>query len=220
MSNTHDALEHAEHAQHAAHAGGFDKRVAVTIAMIAAALAGVSVLGHRAHNDVLRLQSEAAVKEVNASNGYAWYQATRVRQQALEINKQTLDLQPVPAGLEDQERRAKVGREWRAKIDEYTNDLAKRRAEADAAKAEAKQLTHESHVVHRQATRLDVGHLAVEFGLVLGSIAVLTKRKAFWFAGIAAAGIGLAVTASAFAMSPGHAEHSADHPAAADGGPH
>ena len=80
MSGTHEHLEQAEHAQHAA--SHFDRKVAMTIAVIAAALAGVSVLGHR-HNDVLRIQNESAVKEVNASNGYAWYQATRGRQQAL-----------------------------------------------------------------------------------------------------------------------------------------
>jgi hypothetical protein len=207
VSELHEHLEQAEHAQHAAHST-FDRKVAMTIAVIAAALAGVSVLGHRAHNDVLRLQGEAAVQEVNASNGYAWYQATRVRQQALEINKQTLELQPPPASDEDRQRRDGVLRGWDAKIAEYKGDLAERRAAADKAKQEAKELTAQAHFVHRQADRLDIGHLAVELGLVLGSIAVLTKRRAFWIAGIAACLIGLAVTGSAYQMTPHHEEHS------------
>jgi hypothetical protein len=211
MSGTHEHLEQAEHAQHAA--SHFDRKVAMTIAVIAAALAGVSVLGHRAHNDVLRIQSESAVKEVNASNGYAWYQATRVRQQALELNKQTLGLQPAPASEEDRAKRAEVLRGWDEKIVEYKGDLAKRRADADKAKQEATDLAHQAHFVHRQADRLDVGHLAVELGLVLGSIAVLTKRKSFWISGIAACLIGLVATGSAYLMEPHH-ENGDSHGAA------
>lgn len=214
MSNTHEHLEHAEHAQHAA--SSFDRKVAMTIAVIAAALAGVSVLGHRAHNDVLRIQSESAVKEVNASNGYAWYQATRVRQQALEINKQMLEAQPAPASDEERRKRAEVVRGWDAKIAEYKGDLAQRRADADRSKDEARALAHEAHFVHRQADRLDVGHLAVELGLVLGSIAVLTKRRVFWLTGIAACLIGLVVTGSAYLMTPHADEHSAGHTGGAE----
>jgi Domain of unknown function (DUF4337) len=208
--STHEHLEHAEHAQHASHST-FDRKVAMTIAVIAAALAGVSVLGHRAHNDVLRIQNESAVKEVNASNGYAWYQATRVRQQALELNKQMLNLQPEPATDEARKKRTEVLKGWDDKIAEYKGDLAKRRADADADKKEAKSLADQAHFVHRQADRLDIGHLAVELGLVLGSIAVLTKRKAFWVAGITSCLIGLAVTASAYQMSPHHDEESPGH---------
>jgi Domain of unknown function (DUF4337) len=207
VSELHEHLEHAEHAQHAAHSS-FDRKVAMTIAVIAAALAGVSILGHRAHNDVLRLQGEAAVQEVNAPNGYAWYQATRVRQQALEINKQTLELQPPPASDEDRKRRDAVLKGWDAKIAEYKGDLTERRSVADNAKQQAKELTAQAHFVHRQADRLDVGDLAVQLGLVLASIAVLTKRRAFWIAGIAACLVGLAVTGSAYQMTPHPDEHS------------
>ena len=47
---------------------------------------------------------------------------------------------------------------------------------------------------------------AVMVVIVLGSIAVLTKRRAFWVAGIAACLIGLAVTGSAYLMAPHHGE--------------
>jgi hypothetical protein len=231
MSNTHEHLEHAEHAHHVA--PGFDKRVAVTIAMIAAALAGVSVLGHRAHNDVLALQAdanrfrtEAAAAQVEASNQFAWYQAKRLRQAQAE-SFLALSQNMAPAPGEDVGRHvAEV--KWQKDIVKYEKELpemeteGKKKAEraADLNK-QAEDKLHESHIVHRQATRLDTGHLAVELGLVLGSIAVLTKRKAFWFAGIAAATIGLAVTASAFAMSSGHDDHAAGHQdAKPDGGHH
>ena len=43
------AMEHAEHAVHAAH-DPFDRRVSMTIAIVAAALACITMLSHRAHN--------------------------------------------------------------------------------------------------------------------------------------------------------------------------
>src|SRR5690349_7982327 len=57
MSNAHEHLEHAEHAGHAA--DPFDRRVAVSVAVVAALLAGISMLGHRKHNEVLQLQGDA-----------------------------------------------------------------------------------------------------------------------------------------------------------------
>jgi hypothetical protein len=221
MSNTHEHLEHAEHAHHVA--PGFDKRVAVTIAMIAAALAGVSVLGHRAHNDVLALQgeanryrTEAAAAQIEASNQFAWYQAKRQRQAQSESFLKLSTTLPVPAGQESDRKAAEA--RWAGDVAKYEKELPEMEAEgkkkADRAaelNKQAEDKLHESHVVHQQATRLDIGHLAVELGLVLGSIAVLTKRKAFWFAGIAAAVFGLVVTASAFVVNSGHDGHGSTH---------
>ena len=205
MSGVHESLEQAEHAQHASH-GGFDKRVAVTIAMIAAVLAGVSVLGHRAHNDVLRLQSEAAVKEVSSSNGWAWYQATKGRQQALDLNRQTLELLTIPAGAA--EKRDAIIKDWNKKIAKYDKDLEERKTLAENAKKDADKLTDESHFIHSQGNRLDAAHLVVELGLVLGTIAILTKRKSFWAAGIVGCVLGIGITASALTMMPHHDDHS------------
>lgn len=206
MANTHEHLEHAEHAVHAAHSS-FDKRVAITIAMVAAILATVSMLAHRTHNDVLRLQNDSSVKEVNASNGYAWYQATRVRQQALEINRDAVELQPTPADKEAAEKRAKLIAAWNAKIAEYKEDLKVRKSEADGDKKLAKEYAAQSHLRHAQGDRFDLAHLAVELGLVLCSISVLTKRKAFWLSGIAASLIGVVLATSAFMVKDDHGDH-------------
>src|SRR5256885_1786986 len=74
-------IEHAEHAAHAAH-DRFDRPVTISIAMVAAVLACVSMLGHRAHNETLRLQgealhhqSQAGIKNTEAANKWAYYQS-------------------------------------------------------------------------------------------------------------------------------------------------
>ncbi len=59
---TEGHLEHAEHAQHAAH-DPFDRRVAMTMTIVAAVLACVTMLSHRAHNDRLALQNDAHAEQ-------------------------------------------------------------------------------------------------------------------------------------------------------------
>ena len=89
MAGVHEHLEHAEHAQHHAHSS-FDRRVAMSMAIVAAILAGVSMYGHRKHNEVLVLKTESAQYEVKSSNGYAWYQSTKSRQQEYILNSALL----------------------------------------------------------------------------------------------------------------------------------
>ena len=50
---TEHHLEHAEHAQHQAH-DPFDRRVAVSMAIMAAVLAGVTLASHRGHTEPAR----------------------------------------------------------------------------------------------------------------------------------------------------------------------
>jgi hypothetical protein len=92
--------------------------------------------------------------------------------------------------------------------------VAKYDREADGIEAEARKLVarakareelaehtlEESHHVHHQANRLDFGHLGLELGLVLCSIAVLTKQKGFWLSGIVIAAVGTSVSLSAYLL--------------------
>jgi hypothetical protein len=78
-------LEHAEHVQHQAH-DPFDRRVAMSMAIIAAALAGLTLLSHRGHTRVLQLTTQANIHKTEAntlhtkeSDAWAFYQAKNIR---------------------------------------------------------------------------------------------------------------------------------------------
>ena len=60
----------------------------------------------------------------------------------------------------------------------------------------AKDLEKERDTLSRRADRFDGGEALVEIGLVICSITLLTKRRAFWLGGIliGAAGVVLAAT--------------------------
>ncbi len=108
MSGTHEHLEHAEHAGHQG-ADPLTRKAAMTMAIIAAILAAISLIGHRKHNEALqnqgdmnRFYTEAAANEVKSSNQFAWYQAKRARVDN-GINSSTLAkiLAPIPVPLEE-----------------------------------------------------------------------------------------------------------------------
>ncbi len=218
MANTHEHLEHAEHAGHHA-SDPFNQRVAVSMAIVAACLAGISMVGHRTHNEVLqllgdanRLRTEAATAEVEKSNLFAWYQSKRMREEQYKIAAKQTAYIPGPADplrtkdIEDWTKSAKEMREANKDHDSLPElrtrgDEAGKRA--DEAKSKAKALRDEAEHVHHQADRLDIAHLLAEVALVVCSIALLTKKKSYWFVGIVVAVLAISVTASAY-MIPHH----------------
>lgn len=228
MANTHEHLEHAEHGSHHAQ-DPFDKRVAVTIAIVAAILAGISMVGHRTHNLVLqhqgdanRLRTEAAAAEVEKSNLFAWYQSKRNRQAQLETAIGLAGLMPaaVPERPNTAADRGKQMQTWDKQAKSYNEpnkdhdslpELRERGAVAGKKAAglhdQAAKFRADAEHAHHMADRLDIAHLSAELGLILCSIALLTKRRAFWFTGIFAAVLAMGITASAY-MIP-HEPHDA-----------
>ncbi len=219
--STHEHLEHAEHAQHAAH-DPFDKRVALTIAVIAAVLAAVTLLSHRAHNETLQLQIQAGIHQTQASDKWSEFQANNIRRHEYEADARLIDVVAKAPGKEEQA--AKTRDDWKKKVADYegTKDGDEKKAgKLDQLAAQAKKLEdqaaemrHASHFTHDKGSRFDLGELAVELGLVLCSIAILTKRRDFWYAGIVAAAVGAVVAATVLLMSPqaeGHETPAAEH---------
>ncbi|MCE9567031.1 MAG: DUF4337 domain-containing protein [Planctomycetes bacterium] len=228
MANTHEHLEHAEHAGHHA-SDPFNQRVAVSMAIVAACLAGISMVGHRTHNEVLqllgdanRLRTEAATAEVEKSNLFAWYQSKRMREEQYKIAAKQTGFIP---GTPDKARTDAI-EEWTKSAENQRKpnkdhdslpELQERGLEAgkraEELKAQAATIREEATHVHHQADRLDIAHLLAEVALVVCSIALLTKKKLYWGVGILAAVLAISVTASAY-MIPHHPHTPA--PAAAD----
>lgn len=227
MANTHEHLEHAEHAGHHA-SDPFNQRVAVSVAVVAALLAGLSMLGHRKHNEVLQLQgeanrltTEASILHTQSTDKWGEYQAVNIRDHGYEFT----------GGLLKEVAKAepKYGAAFKDAIARADGQHAKYKARLPEVKGEAEQLGrtgHEkqtaslqkmddAHHAHEQANRLDVAHLGAEIGIVLCSLALLTKRKAFWFAGLGAAALAVALAVTAYTMP----HHPHEYGAAPHGAP-
>ena len=81
--------------------------------------------------------------------------------------------------------------EWKKKAQKYDED-------AKEIEEQANHIKHEGHVAHESGNFFDAGELGIELALILCSIAVLTKRRPFWIAGILIGLVGLAVASGGF----------------------
>lgn len=249
MTHGH-AHEEAEHAGHHA-ADPFDRRVALSMVVIAAVLAAVKVLGHRTHNDTLAYQVKAGVAQTSAANLRSFFQSKRQRIELAALQAAQLELlvplraanesQPASDGLPERDGYVKratadLKEEFVEKPDEQAEKLvaacekryqqlcqaryppkraeeiarlemnaSRYRLEADAingrADAEmetAKKYQKVSVHKHHQADYFDLGELGVELALVLSSVAILTKRNSYWYAGIAVGLAGLVAVVIGF----------------------
>ncbi len=195
MSNkTEQALEHGEHAGHAAH-DPFDKRVTVTIVVTAALLACATMLSHRAHTLTLQLQMQANEDFTNASNQWNYFQSKKNRQYLYETAATMTRLDQEKPGLPEGSSKWKSASQkeidgWLGKAGDYRKDTARIEKEAEGFMEAAKEKREESEHIHHIGDRYDMAELGIELGLVLCSMAILTKKHGFWYSGMAASGVG------------------------------
>jgi hypothetical protein len=222
-------IEQAEHAIHASH-DNFNKNVTMSIAIVAAVLACVTMLGHRSHNETLRLQGEAlslqsraSIKSTETANAWAYYQSKNMFYLESAIVVDMLSVVPYREGkkaefdalveaYEGDVAHYSGDKNSRPRKNEKKGKLAKAKADAEDLEEKMKKLLTEadakiedSHKEHLKAARLDYGELALQFAVVLCSLAILTKNRSFWFVGIASGALGAVVAVSAeVGMFMGH----------------
>ena len=200
MSVHEELSEGVEHAKEP-----FDKMVAVTMAIIAALLAIVSVASHIYSTEELLAQQKA-------SDQWAFYQAKDIRRYDSEIAQdflkavQTLQ---APEAAPARVSRAKGKSATRAVVhDESTSESAKDQVkhysdnamkyDKDRAKIEeeAKDFEKERDDKGRKGLRLEIGEIFLEVGIVFASLAILTKRPLVWYTSMLSAGAGVAIALS------------------------
>jgi hypothetical protein len=183
-------IEHAEHAAHAVH-DDFNRKVTISIAGIAALLACVTMLGHRAHNETLQLQNEAGRMATEATDAWNYYQTKNIRSfQARLMLSQMKVFAPKDGSGADAEI---VRKEYQDEVDKYAVKLPKLQKEAEELVNKGKEYAEESHKAHARADRFDYGELGLQLGVVLCSLAILTRSRAFVYVGLVAALIGCLV---------------------------
>ncbi len=186
-------LEEAEHVHHHAH-DPFDRRVAMSMAIVAAVLACVTLLSHRAHTETLRFQTQADIHHTLASDAWSYYQAKKNRQY---LNENDAGLvHALATNSANAREAADLEKAWTKRAQDYRKDAAELEEKAKGLEEKAAELEKESDHAHHRGDRYDLGELGVELALVLCSIAVLTKQRGFWYAGIAFCALGLLVAIS------------------------
>jgi hypothetical protein len=152
--------------------------ISVTMAILAVCVAVVSLLGHRSHTEELLLQNRA-------TDQWSYYQAKNIRRHNYEMGVDLLSMME----FKDKAQADKVREKYQKEAERYT----KEQAEIEEL---AKDLEKDSALQQRKANRFDLGEVFLEIALVISSLALLSRKRFYWFLGIVSglAGLGVAAT--------------------------
>jgi hypothetical protein len=153
------------------------QRVGVLAALLAVALAVVTIESHRTH-------TAAIMHKSSANDAWAHYQATRVKYHNLELGENlavVLDTHNAAA----EKMLADYGVQ-KKKYDEQAKEI----------QSEAKKDEEGAETDEHRALRYDIGEGMLEIGLVLSSLYFISRKKMFPVLGLVAGGTGLAVAIS------------------------
>jgi hypothetical protein len=151
--------------------------VTVTMAMLAVLVAIVTLLDHRAHTEELLLQNKS-------TDQWAYYQAKSIRRHSYEM---FLDLFSI-SSPKDPAAAEKLKGKYSAQVERYKD-------EQKEIEAEARKLEQEVSKEGGKAARFGLGEVLLEVALVVTSITLLTRQKAYWIFGLGLAAAGLVIAA-------------------------
>jgi uncharacterized protein DUF4337 len=175
--NVEELKEGAEHAHHSG-----EKKIGLTMAVVAVLLAMATLLGHRAHTEEVVLQGDRNTQWVNFD--------TKRMQRTLHEDFATLSAS-LPGAQEkaaEFKEKAKIEREGEPGKDggpakEGTEKIRERALELDA----------EMKVTQKRADFYDASELFLEISIVLCSISLLAGSRVYWQASFLTTAIGLGI---------------------------
>ena len=154
------------------------QKVGVLAAVLAVALAIVTIASHRAHTDAVLLKTEA-------NDRWSFYQSKRIKLHSLELGEQLVTL----LGAKNAEN-VKAIEDFRTDEARYEEDSKKVMEEAQKKEGEATRIEH-------RALRFDFGEGLLEIALVLSSLYFISRKMLFPIIGIVAGIAGAVMAASA-----------------------
>jgi response regulator RpfG family c-di-GMP phosphodiesterase len=161
-----EVQELQEHAEHVEHESSL-RPVALTMTFLAVLVAVTTVLGHRTH-------TEAVLNQAKASDTWNEYQAKKNRAYDTTLVTDLLGVVTVA----DQNSAKKIAKNYSDHQAKWADDLEKEKKQAEAFEEEVK-------LAERRANHYDLAEALLEIGLVVTSVTLLTRRRAYWFVGMA-----------------------------------
>jgi hypothetical protein len=161
----------------------FEKRVALTIAILAVILSFIGNLGDNA-------KTEAILKTNEASNKWGYFQAKSIKGQLSNLEG---DLISNLGGDALPEKSKALLEKLKADAERYDREKAEIKTEAEHLVAEAK---HESDVNEH----CDKAALFLQIAVVICSVSILSGWKPFWLIGIGLGIIGTVFGIGAFTL--------------------
>ena len=168
----------------------FEKRAAVTIAILAVALA---VVGNKGDN----AKTDAIIKTNEAANKWAYFQAKSIKGNIASAEHELLTLL-APSQNADAEVAKKVD-QLRSEVEKRLQSAPEEyKAEQVKIKKEAEEAQEDAKVGSKINDRCDQGSLALQIAIVIASVSILARSRAFWIGSIVLGVIGIGIGVMAF----------------------
>ena len=183
------------------------KQVGIFISVLAVVMAIVSAVTNQQANQMI-------VKEVKASNGFAWYQAKRQRSYANELEIKRIEFELAGTPSEAQRKLIEAQKEKLAtKNAEYEGENKKILEDAAADRDAAATAGHQHHW-------FEISEICLHIAVVLCSLVLLTEQKLFFHIGVIATILGIVLAAYAqLGYHEHHDAHAAEAKPASAGAP-
>ena len=189
MEEEYEVPSPHEHAIEKATENGRDslnQKIALMTAILATVGALVSYQSGSAQNEAMFLKNQSILKQAEASDQWAFYQAKSV--------KSHLD-EATAALATDPEVRGK----FLADKTKEDQEKAEIQTEARKLQAESRRLGEESEAKLRPHERLALALTFLQIAIALAAITVLTKRRWLLWSSVVSAAIGIVTAVTAFA---------------------
>jgi hypothetical protein len=133
------------------------RRIGLTMAVVAVLLAIATMLGHRSHTEEVLIQTRA-------NDQWAYYQAKTIRAHMYEADAQLAELLP----------------HGEAKAADFRKRSEDQRKGAEEVKREAEAKEQETDSASHKANQFDTAEIFLEISIVLCSITLLTRNRLFF----------------------------------------
>ena len=160
-----EAQELQEHAEHGASESTL-RPVAFTMCVLAVLVAITTVLGHRTH-------TLAIITQNKVTDQWNFYQAHKIRANDTELIADMLGV----ISTSSAEKAAKLEKS-------YADHQAKWAGELKEEQEQAEALEKQVEAAEQRANRFDLGETLLEIALVITSVTLLTRKRAYWFFGL------------------------------------
>jgi hypothetical protein len=155
----------------------FTKRVALTTAIFAVALAITSLGGNNAMKEMLLAQQQS-------SDQWSFYQAKVLREHLYRSQKLRLEIDLIERGSG---MRAEVKARVEGLLKKISEEEARYNAEKKEIEKEAKKLEHERDAYRSKDPCFDYGEVLLQIAIVMASVSILSgSRPVYYFAIISA----------------------------------
>ena len=155
----------------------FEKRVAITIAIIAVVLSIIANHGERARTDAILTKNEA-------TDVWSHYQAKGIKERISQAEQETLSfIEPLTTDKSAVTSRINTAKEEQARYN----------SEKETIKGEAEHLANAAKEETLITERCELAALILQIAIVLCSVAILSHWRMLWFVGICVAAAGACV---------------------------